>query len=714
VISENKGRRPNAPKGVWDKVPQQILHIPLCISNSSCPNAVLTIGLNPYRKYDSVYQSFIRLLTDQVLLEMNNMHVIEEERKKREILAEIDKAKTVFFNNVSHEFRTPLTLMLGPLEELMRQPSQEIKPQYQASIKTTHRNAIRLLKLVNTLLDFSRIESGRQDAHFSKVDIGVYTKNLVSNFDSVMEKASLKFIVNIQEIAEPVYVNASMWEKIVFNLFSNAFKYTLEGCVTLNLFSENSQLILRVADTGVGIPESELPRMFERFHRVKGTAGRTYEGTGIGLSLIKELVTLHGGSIEVDSTTAKDKAGSTFTVKIPTGKEHLSSKQLIEVNKEVQEAISNLYAQEAEALIETVTEKVNGTEDIGHRPIVLNGKPAPQLVSKRASILIVDDNADMRAYLKTLLEKNYNIIVAKNGKEALEKIHKNPLQLILSDIMMPVMDGIQLLKQIKQNRQTAHIPVILLSARAGEEAKIEGYDIGADDYIVKPFSSKELLARVRAQIKIVELRNELEGNVRNLFMNAPAIICVLSGPEHIYELANQRYMKLIGHRNIIGKSIREALPELEGSGIYEILDEVYRTGNSFFANERAVTLERENGKLQESIFNFIYQASRNVDGEINGILVYAIDVTEQVLIRKKIEESEKHLSNILSQVNAGIAQTNSEGKFISVNDRYCETTGYSKEELLQQTLADITHPDDLQKNLNLFHLCESEGKDYII
>src|SRR6185312_11651049 len=258
------------------------------------------------------------------------------------------------------------------------------------------------------------------------------------------------------------------------------------------------------------------------------------------------------------------------------------------------------------------------------------------------------------------------------------------------------------------------IPVILLSARAGQEAKIEGYDIGADDYLVKPFSSKELLARVRAQIKIVELRNELEGNVRNLFMEAPAIICVLRGPEHIYELANQRYMKLIGHRNIIGKSIREALPELEGSGIYEILDEVYRTGNSFIANERPVTLERENGKLQESIFNFIYQASRNVDGEINGILVYAIDVTEQVLIPKKIEESEKHLSNILSQVNAGIAQTNSEGKFISVNDRYCEITGYSKEELLQLTLADITHPDDLQNNLQLFHLCESEGKDYIV
>ena len=713
VISENKGRRPNAPKGFWDKVPEQILHIPLCISNNNCPNAVLTIGLNPYRNYDSVYQSFIRLLSDQVLLEMNNMHVIEEERKKGEILAEIDKAKTVFFNNISHEFRTPLTLMLGPLEELMRKSSEEIKPQYQSSIQTTHRNAIRLLKLVNTLLDFSRIESDRQDARFTRTDIGVYTKNLAASFDSVMKKAGLKFTINIHDIQEPVYVNESMWEKIVFNLLSNAFKYTLEGSVTLNLFSEKNQLILQVTDTGVGIPESELPRMFERFHRVKGTAGRTYEGTGIGLSLIKELVTLHGGSIEVDSTTAKGKSGSVFTVKIPTGKEHLTSKQLIEVNKEVQEAISNLYTQEAEALIETTAEKLNGSEDkyIGQP---LNGESAPRFVGKRESILIVDDNADMRAYLKSLLEKNYTIIVAKNGKEALEKMHSNSLQLILSDIMMPIMDGIQLLKQIKQNHQTAHIPVILLSARAGEEAKIEGYDVGADDYLVKPFSSKELLARVRAQIKIVKLRNELEGNVRNLFMEAPAIICVLRGPHHIYELANERYMDMIGHRNIIGKPIREALPELKGSGIYEILDDVYRTGNSFFANEHPVMLERENGKLEEIIFNFIYQPSRNVDREIDGILVFAVDVTEQVSARKKIEESEKHLSNILSQVNAGIAQTDSNGNFVHVNERYCEITGYSKEELLQLTLADITHPDDLQYNLELFHLCESEGKDYII
>lgn len=715
VISENKGRRPNAPKGFWDKVSEQILHIPLCISNNNCPNAVLTIGLNPYRNYDSVYQYFIRLLTDQVLLEMNNMNVMEEERKRGEALAELDRAKTVFFNNISHEFRTPLTLMLGPLEELMRQPEEAIKPPHLRSIETAHRNAVRLLKLVNTLLDFSRLESGRQEASFALVDVAAFTKNLASNFDSVIEKAGLKFRINIQEILEPVYVDTRMWEKIVFNLLSNAFKYTLEGSITLNLFAEKNQLILQIADTGVGIPESELPKMFERFHRVKGTEGRSYEGSGIGLSLIKELVRLHGGTIEVKSTTSKDKSGSTFTVRIPTGKQHLSSKQLVEVNREIQEAISNLYIQEADALIEP-TAKVNGKEEKTFRnpQISITGETGAEINSLDESILVVDDNADMRAYLKTLLEKNYNIVVAKNGKEALEKIHKKPPDLVLSDIMMPVMDGIQLLKEIKQNRHTAHIPVILLSARAGEEAKIEGYDIGADDYLVKPFSSKELLSRIRAQIKIVELRNELEGNVRNLFMQAPAIICVLRGPRHIYELANERYLALIGHRNIIGKPILEALPELEGSDIYEILNQVYTTGNPFFANEYGVILKSENGKPEEGFFNIIYQPSKNVAHEVDGILIYAADVTEQVIARRKIEESEKHLSNIIGQVNAGIVQTNSDGKFVEVNERYCQITGYSKEELLQHTLADITHPDDLQKNLNLFRQCVDEGKGYII
>jgi PAS domain S-box-containing protein len=672
VISSNNGRRPNIPKGFWDIVPEQILHIPLCISNNDSPNAVLTLGLNPYRKYDSVYQSFIQLLTDQILLEMNNLHSMEEDRKRVEALAEIDKAKTVFFNNISHEFRTPLALMLSPLEEALNE--KEMIPLNQMRLTIAHRNAMRLLKLVNTLLDFSRIESGRQEAHFTEVNIAAFTKNLASNFQSVIEKAGLEFIVNTQDIQEPVFVDKEMWEKIVLNLLSNAFKYTLEGRITVNLFAEKNWVVLEVSDTGVGIAENEIPKMFQRFHRVKGNPGRSHEGSGIGLSLVKELVRFHSGTIKVKSENGK---GSSFTITIPTGKEHISQEQLISVKRELEEAISNFYTIEAGSFLEpgnghtsVLPEDINEIK-IDHEPSAhLNGKSHPKI----STVLIADDNADMRDYLETLLQKTYKVVVAKNGKEALEKIHSQKVDLVLSDIMMPVMDGIQLLKEVKNNQQTARVPVILLSARAGEEAKIEGYDIGADDYLVKPFSAKELLARVRAHLKMVKVRNEVEGNVRNLFMEAPAIICVLRGPQHVFELANEMYLKLVGHRDIVGKPIRDALSELEGTGIYEILDEVFKTGKPFIANEFAVKLEKGNGKLEESIFNFIYQPSYNADDEIEGILVHAIDVTEQVIARKKIEESEKKYRLLFNSIDEGfcIIEVLFDGNEIPFDYRFLE------------------------------------------
>ena len=282
------------PTGFWNVVPKQFLHIPLKISNISWPVAILTVGLNPFRKYDKDYQQFIQLITDQLTLEINNLQALEAERKRAEALAELDRAKTVFFNNISHEFRTPLTLMLGPLEELLSQPKGQLNDRNLANVETSHRNAMRLLKLVNTLLDFSRIESGRQKANFILTDISAYTKNLASNFRSVIEKSGLELVVNTDSITQPVYLDRQMWEKIVFNLLSNAFKYTLKGTIRVNLFSSNNEVTLQVADTGVGIPEKELPHMFERFHRVEGITGRTHEGSGIGLSMIQELVHLHG------------------------------------------------------------------------------------------------------------------------------------------------------------------------------------------------------------------------------------------------------------------------------------------------------------------------------------------------------------------------------------------------------------------------------------
>ena len=682
VVSENNGRRMNAPKGFWNIPPKQFVHIPIRLGNNKLPGAILTAGLNPFRKYDSIYQQFVQLVADQLSLDINNLYVLEEERKRSEALAEIDKAKTVFFNNISHEFRTPLTLILSPLEELMQQPQNEISGQHLKSIATTHRNAMRLLKLVNSLLDFSRIESGRQQANFIRVDIVAYTKNLAGSFRSVIEKAGLEFIVEADAITQQVYIDKLMWEKIVFNLLSNAFKYTLSGSIRLKIYAENNNVVLKVIDTGVGIPEKELPHMFERFHRVEGAAGRTYEGTGIGLSMIKELISLHSGTISVES---KEGSGSIFTVVLPAGKQHLSHKQIISGEKRFEDIISNVYLEEAVLLLQNAGQK-NNIEKTAF------DESSP---TKTATVLIVDDNADMRDHIKSLLEKNYNILIAGNGADALHIIAEQQPSLVISDIMMPVMDGIALLKAIKENPQTFRIPVILLSARAGEEAKIEGYEIGADDYIIKPFSSKELVARVRSQLKITAARHHTEEQLKNLFLQAPVALGILRGPQYIVEVANEKMLEIWGksQAEVINKPVFEGLPEARNQGFEYLLETVYTTGRRYVTPERHVHLARH-GKLEELYVKFVYEALYEEDGTISGIMILADEITQQVLARKKIEESEEQLRIAIEGGELGTFDFNPQTGVLDWSAKTKEFFGLPPDAAVDlQTYLNALHPD---------------------
>ncbi|THU32521.1 response regulator [Niastella caeni] len=488
IVTEVKKPTNDIPKGFWKTAASRFIYIPISAAGSNHPYAILFAALNPYREFDEAYLQFCEHIGQRISLEINKMLALGEERKRVEALEQIDKAKTVFFSNISHEFRTPLTLILNPLEELLNQQTSTLSPEERQNIETSHRNAVRLLKLVNTLLDFSRIESGRQQASYAPTDIVQFTKNLASNFRSVIEKAGLQLIIKASASIKPVYLDRSMWEKIVFNLLSNAFKYTLTGSITVELGAEDKFAVLQVKDTGVGIPKEELPHMFERFHRVQNVTGRTFEGTGIGLSLIKELVLLHAGEIGVESELNK---GSVFTVRIPFGKEHLPQKQITTGSEE--RLTSSMYVEEAGTLLVTnkVTEAVK-TPEKGDLPLVL----------------VVDDNADMREHIQLVLLKHFNVITATNGLDALQKVNEQMPALVVSDIMMPVMDGIGLLKAMKLNKATAHIPVMLLTARAGEESRIEGWETGADDYLTKPFSSKELISRISSQIKTQQIRTE--------------------------------------------------------------------------------------------------------------------------------------------------------------------------------------------------------------
>ena len=333
-------------------------------------------------------------------------------------LADLDRAKTEFFSNVSHEFRTPLTLMLGPLEDELRE-RVALPPERRTRLETTYRNALRLLKLVNTLLDFSAIEAGRAQAHFMPTDLAALTADLASVFRSATDKAELELIVECPSLPEPVYVDREMWEKIIFNLLSNALKHTFEGSIRVSLRWCGEYVELAVCDTGVGVPESELPRLFERFHRVKGAESRSHEGTGIGLALVKELAVAHGGTVRVESVP---KRGSTFTVTARTGRGHLAPERVLEG--------ANAGTPRAGSIIEGALTSLAWAAPALAAP----SQAARKHHESRARILLADDNPDMRQYVTGLLEASYEVEAVADGEAALAAARDSPPDLVLTDV----------------------------------------------------------------------------------------------------------------------------------------------------------------------------------------------------------------------------------------------------------------------------------------
>jgi signal transduction histidine kinase len=446
----------------------------------------------------------------EVIHRSRELHdALQQLREANAKLGELDAAKTVFFSNVSHEFRTPLTLMLGPLEDALSDASAPLPPAHKTRVQLAYDSSLRLLKLVNALLDFSRIEAGRMRASYAPRDISQLTAELAGMFQSAVERAGIRLEVDCPRIAEPVFVDRDMWEKIVTNLLSNAFKFTLQGAITVRVREAASSVFVEVADTGVGIPEAELPKIFDRFHRVAGTSGRTHEGTGIGLALVQELVRLHGGSIAATSTLGQ---GTTFRVELPKGSAHLPEAQVARVAEphEVRRESAALLAE-----VDAMAGRAQAPSAPGLQPAGAD--------SSRARVLVVDDNPDVREYMAGLLATRYDVTTAVDGQAALEALtatDTKPPDIVVSDVMMPRLDGVGLVRALRARQATAQLPVVLLSARAGEEATVEGLDAGADDYLVKPFSARELLARVRTHVNLARARKawmeELERANREL------------------------------------------------------------------------------------------------------------------------------------------------------------------------------------------------------
>ncbi|HTB57118.1 MAG TPA: ATP-binding protein [Polyangia bacterium] len=447
-------------------------------------------GLSPLLAQSASYTRFQTLLAASVSQAVGSAAAYEEERARAKALEELDRAKTAFFSNVSHEFRTPLTLMLGPAEDALAS-AEPLAPADRQRWELVHRSALRLSKLVNALLDFSRIEAGRVEASYEPTDLSALTGELASMFRSAIDRGGLKLRLELTPLDEPAYVDREMWEKIVLNLLSNALKFTFEGEIAVSLRRQGPDFELVVRDTGIGIAPAELPHVFDRFHRIKGARARTQEGTGIGLALVAELVKLHGGNVQAESAEGR---GTTFLIRIPRGDRHLASDRI---------AAPRTLPSTSVGVAPYLAEALRWTS-----PSDPTVSPTVSQSGRRARILLADDNADMRDYLTRLLRERWEVEAVSDGEAALAAVRRDPPDLVLSDVMMPGLDGFGFLRAIRGDPDSRLLPVILLSARAGEEATAEGLGAGADDYIVKPFSARDLLVRIGSKLAVAGVARE--------------------------------------------------------------------------------------------------------------------------------------------------------------------------------------------------------------
>ena len=618
--------------------PGKVRVLPITPPGAARAVAFLVAGLGVRLMFDAPYRDFTALVAAQLGTAIAGAQMYELAEARAEELARIDRAKTDFFSNVSHEFRTPLTLMLGPTQEAMASPEQALSGD---DLDIVHRNQLRLLKLVNTLLEFSRIEAGRVQARFTPTDLAALTADLASAFRSATERAGLQLIVDCPPLPAPVYVDPEMWEKIVLNLISNAFKFTFTGSIAVSLAASDGHVELRVRDTGIGVPREDLGRIFERFQRVERSVARTHEGSGIGLALVQELVTLHGGTIGADSELGR---GTEFVVRIPLGSKHLPERAA---------APSGDPAPALEASAAAVPYVEEALRWLPGKTTSIDAEPPVTPPDAAPLVLVADDNADMRDYLVRLLSVRFRVEAASAGDAALAAALRGRPDVVVSDVMMPGLDGFQLIAALRSHEQTRTVPVILLSARAGEEARVDGLQAGADDYLVKPFSARELVARIDAQLVRNKLRSLEETHALQLadvFAHAPVGVAILRGAGHVFEFANALYLQLVAGRPVLGKPIRAALPELAGQGIFELLDAVFNSGEPYIGHSRRVLIQRGGQAPEETFFDFTYQPRLDDEGRVSGIAVVVTDVTELTIARRQAESANRAKDEFLAML----------------------------------------------------------------
>ncbi|KAI8619659.1 hypothetical protein BC830DRAFT_1103147 [Chytriomyces sp. MP71] len=520
-----------------------VLVIPITTNNDETP-ALLVVGTNSSLAFDQAYTEFVQMIQHEVSMAYVNIKSLETAKAQAQALMELDKAKTSFFMSMSHELRTPLGLIIGPVEDCLIDPDFALTENQSMQLELVRKNSVRLLKLVNSLLDIGRLNSGCMKAVFRPIDVSEKTGQYFSMFQSAIEKAGLKYLTEIENVdPNVVFLDEEMWQKIIFNLLGNAIKFTLKGHIkgALRLCPDKKFIEFSVEDTGVGIPDNQIAKVFDQFQRVEYTGGRSFGGSGIGLALVNDLVKFHGGSISLQSTV---NVGTTFTVRIPVGKQHLPQDQVgfraaseETLTRPNQHTIKNMNAYLEEAMGFVHSENADNIGNGGASPChPKSGKRKSIILSAvrddSNAIFLVDDNADMRKYLGRILSRYWSIVETfENGKLALEAMKRVLPSLVVSDVLMPIMDGLTMIKEMKSRERLSRIPVILMSgAASGEPHKLSGFENGADEFLVttqnysqqalsattfkeKPVNSRELVVKIKLLLEKHAIRSNLENDI---------------------------------------------------------------------------------------------------------------------------------------------------------------------------------------------------------
>ncbi|MDZ8222975.1 response regulator [Nostoc sp. ChiVER01] len=495
---------------------RSLMFVPL-LADGKCIGSITLHEGKKVRRWLSSDIDLAKAVAAQAAIAVQQSYLYQKTRQQAERLLELDKQKTEFFQNISHEFRTPITLIQGPLESAVA--AGEGLSYSQSAIAL--RNSRRLLRLVNQLLDLQRLNAGRMQPSFHPCDLAEFITQIVESFRPYCEKKRLHLVTQLDECL-PVYLDMEKFDKVVYNLLSNAMKFTPEGgTISVRLKSERDRCILQVQDTGIGIVKEQIPHLFERFRQAEGSANRSYEGSGLGLALVKELVELHGGQVTVESVYGQ---GTTFSLWLVTGNAHLPTQQVLETPTELNTSRASVELADLEL--------VSTTDNIEN--ITINLSPSidtqDSALKTQHSILVVDDNPDLRTYVSEIFRRNgYHVRTARNGSEGHRLAQEIIPSLIVTDLMMPLVSGLEMIQMIRKEEKLKGIPIILLTAKADEETRIEGTEHGADAYLAKPFNDRELLAEVRNLLalkenerRIVELNTYLTESVLKRFL--PAVL----------------------------------------------------------------------------------------------------------------------------------------------------------------------------------------------